>query len=46
MLKLYNTLNRKRIIHSYSPKRVRMYTCGPTVYDRAHYRQSQRLLIC
>lgn len=36
-LRLYNTLTRK--LEEFSPLeagRVRMYTCGPTVYDRAH----------
>ena len=37
MLRLYNTLTRKK--DSFKPikdKKVRMYTCGPTVYDYAH----------
>jgi cysteinyl-tRNA synthetase len=37
MLKLYNTLTRS--IEEFKPlveKQVGMYTCGPTVYDRAH----------
>jgi cysteinyl-tRNA synthetase len=36
-LKLYNTLNNKKedFIPS-DPKHVRMYTCGPTVYNYAH----------
>jgi len=37
MLKLYNTLNRKKeLFIPIHQKEVRMYTCGPTVYDRAH----------
>jgi cysteinyl-tRNA synthetase len=36
-LRLYNTLTRR--LEDFAPieeGRVRMYTCGPTVYDRAH----------
>ena len=36
-MKLYNTLNRK--IEDFKPidgKRVKIYTCGPTVYSFAH----------
>ncbi len=36
-LVLYNTLNRqKEIFHPISPSEVKLYTCGPTVYDFAH----------
>src|SRR3982751_1301169 len=36
-LKLYDTLAReKRVFAPIDPKRVRMYVCGPTVYDFAH----------
>ena len=36
-LRLYNTLMReKRTFESIEPKRVRIYTCGPTVYSRSH----------
>lgn len=36
-LKLYNTLTRsKDIFTPIDPKCVRMYVCGPTVYDYAH----------
>ena len=36
-LKLYNTLNSKKedFIPS-NPEHIRMYTCGPTVYNYAH----------
>ncbi|MBI5390571.1 cysteine--tRNA ligase [Candidatus Woesearchaeota archaeon] len=34
---IYNTLTRKKeIFKSIAPKKVRMYSCGPTVYDFAH----------
>src|SRR5436305_15055294 len=36
-LKLYDTLTReKRVFVPIDPARVRMYACGPTVYDFAH----------
>ena len=36
-IKLYNTAQRKKV--DFTPidaQNVRMYVCGPTVYDRAH----------
>jgi len=37
MLKLYNTLtNRVEEFQPLNPPEVRMYVCGPTVYDHAH----------
>src|SRR6516164_7413306 len=34
---LYNTLKRrKEVLEPLDPERVRLYVCGPTVYDRAH----------
>jgi cysteinyl-tRNA synthetase len=36
-LKLYDTLTReKRVFRPLDPNNVRMYVCGPTVYDFAH----------
>src|SRR5438093_5702817 len=36
-LRLYDTLTReKRLFEPLDPARVRMYVCGPTVYDFAH----------
>ncbi len=36
-LRLYNTLTRtKEDFHPLDPENVRMYVCGPTVYDFAH----------
>src|SRR5437016_5247737 len=36
-LKLYDTLTReKRVFRPLDPAHIRMYVCGPTVYDFAH----------
>ena len=36
-LKIYNTLSReKESFETHEPGKVRMYVCGPTVYDSAH----------
>ena len=36
-MKLYNTLSRKiEKFESINPPNVDIYTCGPTVYSRAH----------
>jgi cysteinyl-tRNA synthetase len=36
-LTLYNSLTRrKEVFEPIDPRRVGMYVCGPTVYDRAH----------
>ncbi|MFO1186589.1 MAG: hypothetical protein U1E87_03515 [Alphaproteobacteria bacterium] len=36
-LKLYNTLTKtKEVFTPLDPSNVRMYVCGPTVYDYAH----------
>ena len=37
MIKFYNTLNRKiEDFKSINENEIRLYTCGPTVYDYAH----------
>ncbi|MCJ7513123.1 MAG: cysteine--tRNA ligase [Anaerolineales bacterium] len=37
MIMIYNTLTRKKeAFETIEPGKVRMYVCGPTVYDRAH----------
>ena len=37
MIKFYNTLSgKKEIFESIKPGKVKLYTCGPTVYDYAH----------
>jgi cysteinyl-tRNA synthetase len=36
-LRIYNTLTRtKQDLQTIEPNKVRMYVCGPTVYDKAH----------
>ena len=36
-MKLYNTLSReKEEFHSLEPGKVKIYSCGPTVYNYAH----------
>src|SRR5258706_12195855 len=45
-LKLYDTLSReKRIFQPIDPKRVRMYVCGPTVYDFAHIGNARPVIV-
>ena len=45
-LKLYDTLTReKRVFAPLDPARVRMYVCGPTVYDFAHIGNARPVLV-
>jgi cysteinyl-tRNA synthetase len=45
-LKLYDTLTReKREFSPLDPKRVRMYVCGPTVYDFAHIGNARPVIV-
>ncbi len=45
-LKLYNTRTRqKEIFEPIDPKAVRMYVCGPTVYDFAHIGNARPLIV-
>src|SRR5476651_1969880 len=45
-LKLYDTLTReKRVFASLDPARLRMYVCGPTVYDFAHIGNARPLIV-
>ncbi len=45
-LKLYNTLTRtKDEFHPLDPKNVRMYVCGPTVYDFAHIGNARPVIV-
>jgi cysteinyl-tRNA synthetase len=45
-LKLYDTLTReKRMFTPLDPARVRMYVCGPTVYDFAHIGNARPVIV-
>jgi len=45
-LRLYNTLTRtKEDFRPIDPKNVRMYVCGPTVYDFAHIGNARPLIV-
>jgi cysteinyl-tRNA synthetase len=45
-LRLYNTLTRqKQAFRPLDPARVRMYVCGPTVYDRAHIGNARPVIV-
>jgi cysteinyl-tRNA synthetase len=45
-LKLYDTLTReKRPFQPLDPARVRMYVCGPTVYDFAHIGNARPVIV-
>jgi cysteinyl-tRNA synthetase len=45
-LKLYDTLTReKRVFTPSDPARVRMYVCGPTVYDFAHIGNARPVIV-
>jgi cysteinyl-tRNA synthetase len=45
-LKLYDTLTReKQAFRPLDPARVRMYVCGPTVYDLAHIGNARPIIV-
>ncbi|MFN7012088.1 MAG: cysteine--tRNA ligase [Allorhizobium sp.] len=45
-LKLYNTLNREKVdFVPIDPEKVRMYVCGPTVYDFAHIGNARPVIV-
>src|SRR5262249_40928320 len=45
-LRLYNTLTRtKDVFTPIDPKAVRMYVCGPTVYDHAHIGNARPIIV-
>jgi cysteinyl-tRNA synthetase len=45
-LKLYDTLTReKRVFEPLDPAHVRMYVCGPTVYDFAHIGNARPVIV-
>ncbi len=46
MLRLHNTLTRqKEEFRPLDPKNVRMYVCGPTVYDRIHIGNARPIVV-
>ena len=45
-IKLYNTKVRKKVdFDPIDPNNVRMYVCGPTVYDRAHLGNARPVIV-
>ena len=45
-IQLYNTLTRrKETLVPRDPKNVRMYACGPTVYDFAHVGNARMIVV-
>jgi cysteinyl-tRNA synthetase len=45
-IKLYNTKVRKKVdLEPIDPTNVRMYVCGPTVYDRAHLGNARPVIV-
>src|SRR6516164_1251701 len=45
-VKLYDTLTRtKDVLRPFERKRVRMYVCGPTVYDFAHIGNARPVIV-
>lgn len=45
-LRLYNTLTRsKDTLRPLDPSSVRMYVCGPTVYDHAHIGNARPVIV-
>ncbi len=45
-IQLYNTASRqKEIFEPLDPAHVRMYVCGPTVYDRAHIGNARPVIV-
>ncbi len=45
-IKLYNTkTRRKEVFEPLDPANVRMYVCGPTVYDRAHLGNARAVVV-
>jgi cysteinyl-tRNA synthetase len=45
-IRVYNTLSRKKeIFEPIEPGRVRMYVCGPTVYDSSHIGHARSVVV-
>ncbi|GBU18382.1 MULTISPECIES: cysteine--tRNA ligase [Methylobacterium] len=46
MLRLYNTLTREKAPFApIDPSRVRLYACGPTIYDAAHIGNARPIIV-
>ena len=46
MLRIYNTLTRKKeIFKPVEPNRVKIYVCGPTVYDSCHIGHARSVIV-
>ncbi|MCK4791981.1 MAG: cysteine--tRNA ligase [Desulfobacteraceae bacterium] len=46
MLKIYNTLTRKKeIFEPIEPGKVKIYVCGPTVYDASHIGHARSVVV-
>ena len=46
MLKIYNTLTRKKeIFEPVEPGKVKIYVCGPTVYDACHIGHARSVIV-
>jgi cysteinyl-tRNA synthetase len=46
VLRIYNTLaRRKQVFRPLNPSHVRMYVCGPTVYDYAHIGNARPVVV-
>ena len=45
-LQLYNTLTRKKSVFTpLDPENIRLYVCGPTVYDYAHIGNARPVIV-
>jgi cysteinyl-tRNA synthetase len=45
MLKFYNTLSKKiEYFHPYDPNHIKMYVCGPTLYDSIHIGNARTMI--
>ena len=46
MIKLYNTLTKqKEILKTLEENKVRMYVCGPTVYNYIHIGNARPIIV-
>jgi len=45
-IKIFNTLSRKEeVLQASDPKHLKMYVCGPTVYDRPHLGNARSVVV-